>query len=41
LVAGVGNAGAASWSPDGQWLTLPMVPRDGGEGLWLVNARNL
>jgi dipeptidyl aminopeptidase/acylaminoacyl peptidase len=38
LVPNLANAGGSSWSPDGQWLTLALKPRDAPEGLWLVHA---
>jgi len=38
LVRDLESAGASSWSPDDRWLVLPLDPRDGPAGLYLVNA---
>ena len=38
LVSDVANAGASSWSPDDRWLALPLNPRDGPPGLYLIDA---
>lgn len=40
VLAGLTDVGRASWSSvDGRWLALALKPRDGPDGLWLVEAK--
>ena len=39
ILTGLTYVGRASWSSDGRWLALALKPRDGPEGLWLVEAQ--
>jgi hypothetical protein len=38
LLRDLSSVGASSWSPDNRWLALPLDPRDGPAGLYLVDT---